>query len=653
MRADLQRLRLIGVVALVCAPHLVRVPTWIGLFAATVLLWQTLAAWRGWPPPKSYLRLALTLFVFAGVYASFGRVNGLEAGVALFVAMLALKLTETRSHRDVLVLLGLCYFVLITHFLFSQAIVMVVYLALGVWLITACFLDANHPQEPLPARRALHQGGVLLLQALPVAALLFVLFPRIPGPLWGLPADAGTDTGRAGLSESMEPGAISRLALSDEIAFRVRFEADAPPPERRYWRGPVFWYFDGRAWRTGRAAEELPAPRDYRWRGEPRHYEIVLEPHGGHWLPALDMPRQGPGEPDAAGALRTGEPVRHRRLYRAVSHTDYRLQPQAPPGVRETALQLPARGNPQARELAAEWRRSGLAPADIVDAALRRFREQVFRYTLQPPSLDGPHRVDEFLFRTRAGFCEHYAGAFAFLMRAAGVPARVVTGYQGGERNDLGDYLIVRASDAHAWTEVWLAERGWVRVDPTGAVSPARIERGLGAALNAEERPAHLFRGGAALRYRAELTWDLVNAYWNRWFLAYGPELQRGLLNRIGLPDLRATILALTAGLTALLALIGAFLLRQSRPRPVRDPVQSAWLRFCRTLARAGVERRFDEGPRDFGRRAAAAYPHRAATIRRVAALYAALRYRGHDDAETRRRFRRAVREFRVDTPSE
>lgn len=651
-QADLQRLRLIGVVALVVAPHFLRIPAWIGLFAATTLVWQALAAWRGWPPPRRPLRLALTLLAFAGVYLSFGRVNGQEAGVALFVAMLALKLTETRSHRDVLVLLGLCYFVLITHFLFSQEIVMALYLAFAAWLITACFLDANHPQEPLPARSALRGGGALLIQALPIAALLFVLFPRIPGPLWGLPSDAGADSGRSGLSESMQPGTISQLALSDEIAFRVRFEDGVPPPAQRYWRGPVFWYFDGRAWRTGFIAESLPAPKDYRWLGEPRRYELVLEPHGGHWLPALDMPREGPGEADAAGALRAEERVRQRRLYRAVSHTDYRLQPRAPAAVRKTALQLPARGNPRTRALAGEWRESGLAPAEIVDAALRRFREQPFRYTLRPPLLTGSHRVDEFLFETRAGFCEHYAGAFAFLMRAAGVPARVVTGYLGGERNDLGDYLVVRASDAHAWTEVWLPERGWVRADPTGAVSPARIERGLGAALSAEERPAHLFRGGTALRYQAELVWDLVNAQWNRWFLAYGPELQNDLLTRLGLPDLRATILALTGALTLTLALIGVLLLWQARPRPVRDPVQSTWLRFCRILARAGIERRPHEGPRDFGRRAAAAYPPRAAVIRRVAALYATLRYRESDDAETRRRFRRAVREFHIDARS-
>jgi transglutaminase-like putative cysteine protease len=652
MQPDLQRLRLIGVVALVAAPHFVRVPTWIGLFAVAILVWQALAAWRDWPPPHRYLRLALTLLAFAGVYLSFGRVNGQDAGVALFVAMLSLKLTETRSLRDILVLLGLCYFVLITHFLYSQEIVMALYLAFAAWLITACFLDANHPQEPLPARSALRGGGVLLLHALPIAALLFVLFPRIPGPLWGLPADAGADTGRSGLSESMQPGTISHLALSDEIAFRVRFDGDVPPPAQRYWRGPVFWYFDGRAWHTGFIADSLPAPTDYRWRGEPRRYELVLEPHGGHWLPALDMPREGPGKADAAGALRAQERVRQRRIYQAVSYTDYRLQPQASPAARGAALQLPARGNPQTRALAAEWREVGLAPAEIVDAALRRFREQAYRYTLRPPVLNGPHRVDEFLFESRAGFCEHYAGAFTFLMRAAGIPARVVTGYQGGERNDLGDYLIVRASDAHAWTEVWLPGRGWVRVDPTGAVSPARIERGLGAALSAEERPAHLFRGGTALRYQAELAWDLVNAYWNRWFLAYGPELQHDLLARLGLPDLRATILALTGALTLLLALLGVFLIRQTRPRPVRDPVQSIWLHFCRTLARAGVERRPDEGPRDFGRRAAAAYPRLATAIRRVTALYATLRYREHGDAETRRRFRRAVREFHIDAGS-
>lgn len=648
MRPDLQRLRLIAVVALVCAPHFLRIPAWIGLFATAVLLWQALAAWRAWPPPGRLLRLGMALLAFAGVYASFGRVNGLEAGVALLMAMLALKLTETRNHRDVMVLLGLCYFVLITHFLFSQAIVMALYLGVAAWLITACFLDANHPQGPLALRTALRSGASLLAQALPVAALLFVLFPRIPGPLWGLPADAGVEEGQSGLSETMEPGSISSLVLTDEIAFRVRFDEEAPPASQRYWRGPVLWFFDGRQWRIGRTAENLPAPDDTEWLGQPHGYELTLEPHGGHWLPALDMPRRGPGNPDAGAALRDQDRVRDRRLYRAVSHTAYRLQPQASAAVRTAALQLPVSGNPRARDLAAEWRAAGLEPREIVEAALQRFREAPYRYTLQPPIVRGADRVDGFLFDTRAGFCEHYAGAFTFLMRAAGVPARVVTGYQGGERNALGDYLIVRSSDAHAWTEVWLAGRGWVRVDPTGAVSPERIESGLGASLSPEERPAHLFREGMALRYRLEMAWDLINAGWDRWFLAYGPELQRDFLSRFGLPDLRSMILALTGTLTAMLALIGAFLLWQARPRGVRDPVQAAWLRFCRTLERAGVERRADEGPRDFAARAAAAHPRQAVTIRRIAALYAALRYRETGDGETHRRFLREARGFSV-----
>ncbi|MES1943740.1 transglutaminase domain-containing protein [Salinisphaera sp. PC39] len=646
MRADLQRLRLVAVMAVVCAPHFARVPAWIGTFASAVLLWQALAAWRGWRAPGRYLRLGLALLAFAGVYASFGRVNGLEAGVALLVAMLTLKLTETRSHRDVMVLLGLCYFLLVTHFLFSQAIFMALYLALAAWLITACFLDANHPQGPLATRAALRNGAALLAQALPVAALLFVLFPRIPGPLWGLPDDAGV-SGSSGLSESMSPGSISRLALSDEVAFRVRFDGDAPPPSQRYWRGPVFWYFNGGEWRTGRAAEALAAPGEIDWRGEPKQYELTLEPHGGHWLPALDLPRRGPGRPDAGGALRAPDEVRHRRLYRAVSHTDYRLQPDAPVAYREAALQLPARGNPRARELAERWRAQVPDPAAIVDTALRRFRDEPYRYTLQPPPLRGGDRIDDFLFESRAGFCEHYAGAFTFLMRAAGIPARVVTGYLGGERNDFGDYLIVRASDAHAWTEVWLAGRGWVRVDPTGAVSPARVERGLGAALGPDERPAHLMRGGMVLRYRLEAAWDMANAYWDRWFLAYGPELQQSVLSRIGLPDLRAMILALTGSLTALLALIGAILLWRARPRAPADPAVAAWRGFCRRLARAGIERRPDEGPAAFARRAAAAQPERAAEIRRIAALYIELRYRDAGAPGTRRRLLRAVREFR------
>lgn len=646
-----QRLRLIGCLTLVMAPHVTRVPIWISLFAGVVLAWQALGTLRGWRPAGRLLRAGLAITAFAGVYVGFGQVNGQQAGVALLMLMLTLKLTETHRHRDVVVLLGLCYFVLITHFLFSQSIAMAGFLGLTAWLITACFLDANHPQSPLALRTALRGSAALILQAVPVAAVLFVLFPRIPGPLWGLPSDAGVNA-RSGLSDSMQPGSINQLALSDEVAFRVRFDGQPPPPEQRYWRGPVLWAFDGRRWTRGRLSRQYGAPQSNELRGEPLHYAVTLEPNRRNWLLALDLPASTPDNSaiGPAGSLYSQDKITERRLYRMTSYADYRLQLDPPRALLDYALRLPYTGNPRARELAQGWRKQGLSPEQIVDAALHRFTEQPFIYTLQPPPANGADNIDHFLFETRRGFCEHYASAFTFLMRAAGIPARVVTGYQGGESGALGGYLIVRSSDAHAWSEVWLAGRGWARVDPTAAVAPERIESGLSAAMAAGEPVPYMARHSGELLYQLQLGWDWVNASWDRWFLAYGPDLQNHFLSQIGLPDMRSMILALTGLLTAFLAVLGGVLLWQTRPRTTTDPAQAAWLRFCRRLERAGLRRRPQEGPMSFAERVTRAHPEWQLPVRRIVGLYIDLRYRDMRDTDAQHRLQRAVREFRPDT---
>lgn len=646
MRPDAtQRLRLIAVLTLVMAPHVMRVPIWVSALALAVLGWQALAAVRGWRQPGRVPRLALAGLAFAAVYAGFGRVDGQNAGVALLMLMLALKLTETNRHRDVMVLLSLCFFLLITHFLFSQEIVMIGFLAVGALLITACFVDTNHPQGALPTRTILSTAAMLLAHALPVAALLFVLFPRIPGPLWGLPSDNGASA-RSGLSDTMAPGAISRVALSDTVAFRVRFHGDAPPSSMRYWRGPVFWAFDGRRWSRGNPGDFSDQP-SRSFRGQATHYRLTLEPHRRDWLPALDLPANGPSSTyvDIAGNLRTRESVTAREAYELTSYPRHRLQTGAPGALLDYARRLPESGNPRARSLAAQWHDSDRSPHEIVDAALRRFREQPYHYTLQPQAVSGHDRIDHFLFETREGFCEHYAGAFTFLMRAAGIPARVVTGYQGGQAGTGGDYFIIRDADAHAWSEVWLAGRGWVRVDPTSAVSPARIDSGLGASLGESEPVPYLARGTGGFLYQIRLGWDFVNAAWNRWFLAYGPRLQNSLMRHLGLPDLRAMILALTVLITAFLGILSIVLARRTHPGTPHDPVQAAWLRFCRRLAGIGITRRAPEGPLDYAERVARERPREAAVVRDLARRYARLRYRGGTQSE-REYFIRAARTY-------
>lgn len=633
-------LRLLACLVIVLAPHLPRLPAWAAALVVGVIVWRGVAAVRQWPMLPTLVRMALAFGAFAGIYASFGRISGQTAGVALITVMAALKLTELRARRDTMVMVFLMYFMLITHFLFSQELWTSAYLLICASLITAVLVDANHPGGALPLRTSLRFGARFVAQALPLMVVIFVLFPRIPGPLWGLPSDSGA--ARSGLSDSMAPGDISNLIQSNEVAFRVRFDGAPPPMRERYWRGPTFARFDGRTWEIGSRPREAANPIA-ELSGPAFSYEVVLEPNRTPWLFALDLPdRVGLPQDSELNAdyqlvLTKGE-VRERKLYRLQSHTHYQLQTELPPRLRDQLLRLPKTSNPRAQALGRQWQEQGLRDTEIVDTALRRFRSEQYFYTLQPPAL-GRNGIDEFLFDTRRGFCEHYAGSFTLLMRAAGVPSRVVTGYQGGEKNGVGDYYVVRQSDAHAWSEVWLSGRGWVRVDPTAAVSPERIERGLGAALVADSRlPAFLDpsrRGG--FRFDIAARWDWLNAQWNRWVLGYGPELQQEFLRRFGLVDWSDMILALTVLLSASLGLFGVLLLRRSQPRRDEDAALRVWRHLQKRLARAGLAQRDDEGPNDFSRRVAAARPDLAESVTAAAARYLEARYLADFDPQRQR----------------
>ncbi|MDE2150302.1 MAG: DUF3488 domain-containing transglutaminase family protein [Gammaproteobacteria bacterium] len=623
-------LMLLAVLAVVLLPHATHLPAWISALAGCALLWRAGAVLRGWPLPGTTVRATLAVIGLAGVYASFGRISGQTAGVALLVVMTALKLTELRGIRDGLVLVLLMYFMLITHFLFSQEPWAAAFLLGCATLITAVAIRLQHPREGLPARASLRLATVMIAQALPLMLVMFLLFPRIPGPLWGLPSDAGGAI--AGLADSMAPGDIERVVRSGAVAFRVSFDGTVPPPALRYWRGPVFATYDGHRWTPGLGVTgAAPALTEA---GPAYEYQITLEPSHQRWLFALDLPDT---ENLPAGArlgadatLRSDHALDQRRLYRLRSYPRYRLQPQITPAQRNAFLQLPRATDPRARKLAEGWRAQNPDDAGVIAAALRYFRRNGFRYTLTPPPLDR-QPIDDFLFRTHAGFCEHYAGSFTFLMRAAGIPARVVTGYLGGARNPVGGYLVVRASDAHAWSEVWLAGSGWLRVDPTAAVSPARIEDGIDAALpDAAGLSDYLDAGrNSAWLYRLQARWDWLNAQWNRWVLAYGPELQQRVMAWLGLAGWGGLILMLTAAVGLLLAALGLALLYGARPRRADDPLLNLWQRALRRLARLGLRPAPGEGPRDFLARAAAERPELERPLQRLGAAYLGARYLG------------------------
>jgi transglutaminase-like putative cysteine protease len=484
----------------------------------------------------------------------------------------------------------------------------------------------------------------MLVQAGPLMLLLFFLFPRVQGPLWGLPQDAYG--GVSGLSDTMAPGNLSSLALSDAIAFRAEFEGEPPPARLLYWRGPVMWEFDGTTWSMGQAALAKYTPPQA---GGPQYrYSVVLEAHNRDWLFALESATLVPDNArfTSDGRVVAQFPVRSRIRYDLTSATAPEPRPDEAPSLLRRASRLPTGFNPRASALASEWRTQTQLDAEIVGKAIAFMRAGRYLYTLEPPLL-GEHSVDNFLFDTKAGFCEHFSSAFVFLMRAAGVPARVVLGYQGGEVNPVDRIVTVRQSDAHAWAEVFLKGRGWVRVDPTAASAPGRLESGLARSVPDAASLPFLMRTELqwlrGLRYR----WEAVAHKWNVWVLGYNPDRQRDLLGFVGIPD--ADWRALTATLFTVLGLITAGLLAWSLRRFVSpDPVQKAWRAFCRKLAKRGLERMPQEGPRDYSTRAARALPAARLAILRIGALYIALRYGARTGAEKVAELRRLVRQLRL-----
>jgi transglutaminase-like putative cysteine protease len=408
------------------------------------------------------------------------------------------------------------------------------------------------------------------------------------------------------------------------------------------------WDFDGRTWRGGDVSA-LPE-RDIVAVGAPIRYAVTLEPHNLRWLFAIDLPAQR-----LDGALQTQDyqllairPVRARMRYEMSSHLDYHYGSTEPRRNLARALQLPGGFNPRSRQLAAELRSRSANDRATVEAVLALFRDQPYYYTLVPPEL-GRDSVDEFLFDTRRGFCEHFAGSFVFLMRAAGVPARVVTGYQGGVLNPIGNYLIVRQSEAHAWAEVWLGEEGWVRVDPTAAVSPLRIEAGIAGAVPAGDPLPLLVRTDSVWLRQLRFTWDAASNGWNQWVLGYNPERQLRMFQRAGIhkPNWQNLVIALTAATGLAVLVLAAIVLRRLRAR-VRDPVVTAWLLFSRKLEARGLPRAGGEGPLDYARRIAAERPSLGEPAMAVAQLYANLRYGPSRDARAVAELARRVRAFRA-----
>jgi transglutaminase-like putative cysteine protease len=632
-------------------PMIAYVPLWVALLGTALVGLRFLLVARSVknrdPAPqiiRSWILGLLALVTAIAIRHSLGYFIGRDPCVAFLFALIGIKYLETRNARDGTLIVCLACLLIVTPFFYSQSLLATALAVPAVVLMGGVLQTLARPDglQPLPGGWRAPIGATLrmLAQGIPLAATLFILFPRIAGPLWSVPADHAANSG---LSDHMAPGVISELSMSDAVAFRVDFEGPIPPPWVRYWRGPVLSHFDGREWTMG---AQKPTAAFTRSEGAPVIYTVTLEPHWKQWLFALDLPASLPQvstdasdlalKADANAVLTRDQQIIARfsvtQALRYQQTSNLRTAYVAPSGAEreqeiEENLELPESGpntNPRTLALAREIRSTHRDDAGYIEAVLEKFNKQSFFYTLAPPLL-GANPVDGFLFDTRRGFCEHYASAFVVLLRAAGIPARVVTGYQGGSVNPNGDYLIVRQSDAHAWAEALIGDQ-WRRFDPTAAIAPSRIQLGLGGAVPASDPIPTLARLDDTFLKSFQLSWDAINHGWRSNVIGFNFERQRALWREWRLNTLapwQITTIVLIIAAVWIGALLGWLAWRRRR----QDRARALWDAMCVRLARAGLPRAAHEGPVDYVARAASRWPELKSTFTIIGESYAALRY--------------------------
>jgi protein-glutamine gamma-glutamyltransferase len=641
-----QLLGISGCLGLALLAHITTLPFWVPVIVLTCALIRLGLARNGrGAPPRSVLITVAALAVPL-LFLRFHTFNGLVAGTALLSVAAGLKLLETRTQRDLYVITLIVYFVSASALLEGDSFWLLAYLVGVGWLTTATLLRATSSGTSPGWRQSLAYGGRILAQSLPLMVVFWLLFPRFAGPLWHIPNDS--QAAASGLGDTMTPGDINQLALSDEVAFRVRFKAAAPPPQERYYRGPVLDHFDGRTWirsRSGFPGAAPPQPL-----GAAYQYTVMMEPHQHRWIFMLDWPAVW--DLPHAGltndyTLMQADPLSRPVDVTGTSYT--RLESAAPLSryARSADLQQPPNRNPRTLLLARKLRSEHADDMELVRAVLAMFTEQPYFYTLTPPKLSDDS-VDEFLFDTKRGFCGHYASAFAALMRGAGIPARVVTGYQGGTLNPYGDYWILRQSDAHAWTEVFIEGRGWTRVDPTAAIAPQRVERGLADVASASDPLVSRWQSRTAWFAGARLRLDLVRELWRERILDFDQESQRKLLEMLHIPepDGQKLVLLLALCMALVLGWLTWQVRRELAPQN-KDAAARAYARLCARLAAAGLPRRMHEGAEDYASRVAAQRPDLAATVTALCRHYSSLRYAQPSPRITLGQFQAGVRGFR------
>lgn len=629
------RALMLGLV-LVFLPYFLDLPFWVVGLALGMVGWRWMALIRQWPLLRNTWLLLILLFAGIGIWMEYGTLVGRDGGVAVLMVLLTLKLNESRKSRDALLLILMAFFALFALYFFRQDVLTLIYtLAVAVFLLaTTLFWQVREGTVLDQWRPAMWR----FLQALPLALVLFVVFPRPDGPLWSMPNQKAATTG---LADQVSPGTVSELAKDDSVALRAEFLDPLPRKDQLYWRGPVYEYYDGQDWTQRPVWRRIANNLQIEYRGRLVRYRSTVEPHGYPWVLALDTFAGGNSQVRYTSNYQAVTlPIAVRQRFELQAVLDSTTGRNEDPEVLKLQLQLPENINPRTRALAESWK--GLPPEQKVQAALDFLRAGGFVYTLSPPLLRGPNAIDELLFRTKQGFCEHYAAAFGFLMRAAGMPTRLVGGYLGGTPNADGRYLIVRQSDAHVWNEVWFENQGWVRVDPTGAVSPARINTGLAASLQDLAALSPLLRDQNSWWSQFRLKLDAWQFTWDQWVIGYNGEQQRRLFALLGMSGvvLVAAVMVLLG-----LALLPAVWRRRLPRAPETDEVLKGMALFAQRLGNAPEP---SEPMGEYALRMASLHPEQASDILAIAESYQNLRYGPPSSKEHVQAFLRQVRAFRL-----
>ncbi|PXF63749.1 transglutaminase family protein [Kangiella spongicola] len=590
---------LIAIQALVLLPLWFYIPVWISALTIVLLLAKYAMYRRDATPPR-WVLLIVVLLCVGGVFLQFKTLNGRDAGIGLISLMYAFKLLEARSYRDAALILFISFFILVTAFFYSEAIWMGLYLLIGVLSILVGLVALNSPRGFQGLSGLGKISGVTLLQAIPIMILLFLFFPRSASPLWSMPSDSQAGSG---IDDTMSPGSIGALHTFDDIAFRVDFEGKVPPRSEMYWRGLVLSRFDGFTWFKERHSPvrgelELPMTPTYQ-------YKVQMEPNNRNWIFGLEELAEAP-----KGAylfsdhtwLRRRQ-ITQRFIYSAQAYDiDFSGQSLSENQL-ERALQLPRNSNTQTREWAAEQRQKHSSDEAFIRWILSYIHQNQYRYTLTPRVIE-VDTIDGFWFDTQEGFCEHYAGAFVYIMRSAGIPARVVAGYQGAEYNPYGDYYIVRQSDAHAWTEVWLEGEGWRRIDPTAAIHPSRVEEDLRGSASSrdgwfEEFGSDMgFDAPEGLLQNLALRWDAIQTFWSETVMGYSRDMQFSWLRKLGIKRHQYRYLGYGLLATIILAgfIFGYLVLRGAQKL---EPVTKHYLRLLKKLQKLDIPCDRNMGPKD------------------------------------------------------